>query len=660
MKKIILFWIMLCSILSVSSQNIQEFDNFVSDELVGGLSDLKVIREINGGTIFKVQYSSDCTYEMQGAFEYACKIVEEYLPPCLPITISVKWETFRGITAKKQLSKIKILGYENFTDVTFGSTSYMPHIKHILLKEYETHVNHTFYDSIPDVVFLDNPNRPDITISYNENLKSEFSYSLDTECGDKYDFISLAIRDIVRGLGFVSHYTYNPTKKTLAFPSEKSNPFENVISQALGKNISDSERLVRATQGSLPIPFESNTYLPLTLYAPTTYENGVSLNYFIPDTTYVISNVLSYNFGRGTICRDLNDKYAEDVFRSFLGWKEDFLVGTSGTTSSGAGNTSMLLPYNGSIRFDDYLEKSIQREPPRQNINVSYQSNSEFNEIGNYINQFHCYYCQDFSDQNKEGITISLLKKDGKWDIVYHTGDNYPYQDFSFTDWVLSYTAAEYARTCDGFLRARITFANPGKNGQLCFTSRYFVVDYLPQTVEIQLAQENKKLSKRFYSPDLTRTVRIYMKNIEGLTRVVAEKKRAGFRLPTRIEISDFKKGYFDVEIDTNIDNTFTVVGYNDNGSSRSIPIEIAADYDPSTQYILIQNNNTLRLAPVVDNPVELKEYIIIPLDQDKGILVNRKPLPQVIDISEKSSGYYLLKCYDQEMNEYDFKFLKE
>jgi len=72
-------------------------------------------------------------------------------------------------------------------------------------------------------------------------------------------------------------------------------------------------------------------------------------------------------------------------------------------------------------------------------------------------------------------------------------------------------------------------------------------------------------------------TLRFYFGNIEGINRIILEQKRKGAVVANKIQINDFKSGFFDLPIDRSITYTFTAVGYNDNGYTRSLPLTIEA-----------------------------------------------------------------------------------
>ncbi len=62
---------------------------YASDSYNERTDSVMPIRYIDGGTVFIVKYSEDCDFEMQSAFNHACRILEERVPNCPPLTVSV-------------------------------------------------------------------------------------------------------------------------------------------------------------------------------------------------------------------------------------------------------------------------------------------------------------------------------------------------------------------------------------------------------------------------------------------------------------------------------------------------------------------------------------------------------------------------------------------
>lgn len=137
---------------------------------------------------------------MKGAFEYACKIWEEPLPNTLPINIHAKIGKIRGSGNGKLLSRVQPTSY-NLDNLNDNLSS---RIKYVILAEYNTGSIVTFGDSIKHEDFF---NKPDITITYNIDYLDEFS--LENTPENKYDFVTVVLRDIAKGLSFISGFTAN-------------------------------------------------------------------------------------------------------------------------------------------------------------------------------------------------------------------------------------------------------------------------------------------------------------------------------------------------------------------------------------------------------------------------------------------------------------------
>lgn len=173
MKKFTLFLLSSVICLSVYCQSTIEFDSYGLDQYIEKCTDIPIVREINGGTVFQITYEPENAWNnsMKGAFEYACKIWEEQLPNSMPINITAKIGSLRGSGKGNLLSRVLPTSY-NFYNSDEDLSS---RIKHVLLAEYNSGHNASFIDSINSNDFF---NKPDITITYNQNMLNEFSFSL--------------------------------------------------------------------------------------------------------------------------------------------------------------------------------------------------------------------------------------------------------------------------------------------------------------------------------------------------------------------------------------------------------------------------------------------------------------------------------------------------
>lgn len=401
--------------IALWGQSSTESDSYALDQFIEKCTDVPVLRQINGGTVFKVTYEPEELWDnsMRGAFEYACKIWEEQLPNSLPINIRAKIGNIRGTNNMKLLSKVQSTTY----DLNNHETVLSSRMKYVLLAEYNSGYNATYLERVTDVDFF---NKPDIVITYNKSMLNDFSYSLENTPVNKYDFVTVVLRDIARGLGFSFNMTANSQKQTLEDTNRPLTYYENIVRQAIGgKNL--SEAYTNATKGSLTLSvnyyYYNNT---LHLYAPTTWQNGMSLNYLIPEQSRNFTELLSYNFGKGSVVRNIVDSY-KNIFYDFQGWQTyNVVTGPSSTSASSDGSSDNIITYKGDITLEDrpHNQNNISKKNIVQRASSKYEkmANSNTFDLQSYLFPYNYMY----PDKSGSGAwLISLLKKDGTWDPVY-------------------------------------------------------------------------------------------------------------------------------------------------------------------------------------------------------------------------------------------------
>lgn len=656
MKKFVVLLLSLLSVSGAKAEDYIESYNIVSDEYDNSVHGAGVIRQINGGTVIIPEFDESCPEDIKGPFRHACKILEEYLYPSLPLRVRVSCGTLTGASSNS-ISKVRYNTEKEFGNNSGCKNSPMTLIKGVIVAELGYGQNITYLRHVPNLEFLIGD--PDIEITYNDSKLSEMSFSFDAVTDAKYDFISVALRDLLIGFGFTSSFIYNPVTKGLENPAQEMIPFESCISQALGGvNITPAERLARATQGELSIG-------SLKLYAPKQWKNGVSLNYFVPQDDCLLSQILSYNFCKGMSFRTISDKYDFFVFRKILDWNANFTTG-SGSSSSANGSTSLLMPYNGSIDFEQSEYGITMQSNIDVNNNGQRSVSATDTEVHDYVHQFHPFYVSDNEyGYDSSAVSICLLKKDGTWDVVFFSGI-YPLgEPYNMADWTLHCDDSEYARTMDGYLRARFTtrhFSCDYDIATITYKSTFFVIDYLPQKASLAYkftgTTATNPTGARIIGGD-EKPVRLYFSDIEGLDRIVLERLREGNRVPSKINVTDFRKGYFDTTIDKN--TTFTVVGYNKNGTSRSLPLKITYPTAAATATKNLSfriTGNTIMIDGVGDNNIARCE--ISPLSTTGISRLDYEILDNAIDISNLNNGFYILNLYDEANGLIDrFKFKK-
>ena len=99
-----------------------------NDSYSGVCAEVPEVREIYGGTVFKVTFDENCPVELQSAFNYACKIWEENALTCHPINISVNVDKIRTFGSNKALSNVRyrVIYFENENGTTRSNTITVP------------------------------------------------------------------------------------------------------------------------------------------------------------------------------------------------------------------------------------------------------------------------------------------------------------------------------------------------------------------------------------------------------------------------------------------------------------------------------------------------------------------------------------------------------
>ena len=108
--------------------------NVLSTMYSNEVNDVPAIRNLNGGTVIIPIFDETCPEVMKSAFSYACKIVEDYMPPTLPLKVKVTWRIFSGATAD-DVSKVNSRTKEDFAGSEYYKNATTSAIKGVLLSE---------------------------------------------------------------------------------------------------------------------------------------------------------------------------------------------------------------------------------------------------------------------------------------------------------------------------------------------------------------------------------------------------------------------------------------------------------------------------------------------------------------------------------------------
>lgn len=120
----------------------------------------------------------------------------------------------------------------------------------------------------------------DITITYfnkSNKLIENCSFALDENTIDDnyYDFVTIVLRDIAKSFGIIWN---NKIVVNEQFRINTNNilPYEKHVLDCLGYDGDNHQAYLNAIKGSL-------AFGKFTIYAPVTWDQERSLNYFIPD-----------------------------------------------------------------------------------------------------------------------------------------------------------------------------------------------------------------------------------------------------------------------------------------------------------------------------------------------------------------------------------------
>ena len=415
-----------------------------------------------------------------------------------------------------------------------------------------------------------------------------------------------------------------------------------------------SEKTVNVAQSFIENSY-SNTPLDIIL------KNGVSLNYFIPDSTKNITEILNYQLGRGSVIRNITDNYNK-LFQYLQGWQTYNITTGYNDRVSSSGSTNNKFAYNGSINIalNSIASNSNNQFDNKITLCETISENTQ-NQNENFILSNYLFpYDYKYPDSGGSGSwLISLLKKDGTWDLVYRQdtgGFDIPLQ-VSMSDLNINPDHSQYQRTCDGYLRCRIThykqeYDHLYHRPIYKIQNRYYVLDYLPQKVKMKYNSTISTVSNlnNIISDDYTRDIRISINGLEGVNRVVVEQLDEGNDLPVRYEVPNFKKGYFTATVDKELYTQFAIYSYNNNGSTKSDYLTIEPlytvqqlfDIQLESNEIFLTYNNRRALPKNVKYNIYSTNFNNVSILK-KGVIESEN---STIDISEINSGNYILRIY--------------
>ncbi len=655
-------------------------ETMANDSFAGEVIDMPGVRPIWSGSKIIVSYDEDVPQEMVGAFDFATKIWEEVLPPTLPITVRVELsKTMRGKSKISTVLPMKLQGVStNYKDCSLPFTA----IKAISMKDYNVNGRAALIDPRDLAVVSDST---DIVISYNPNVIEDFSFNLDAELeADKYDFVSLALRDIALGLGFAHQIRGSKITEKISYPpSRELTPYEKLLQNILGTD--ESMAYQKAMSDTLSV-FGNK------LYTPNPFETGKSLQYFVADESTTIGRLLRHDFSKGYIMRDITyptvrsngtvENGWDYFFKYAFEWVNDLFTGNGTGEIEEDIPEDKTLPFKGQVTFDLSDEAfSDYSLPENEEFSLSSLDDWEY-DFGEDFDRApidplpYSLRSPIIHEDLGTYYVISAQLKDGTWDnletpLSDGKGYTFSYGEPTFTvdmdALTHSYPIDQYARTVDGGLKYRLV----KRNGSVCyrqnFKVQYFTRSYTPQNAKIKYTKvydgvqsanmESLSLDSEKYTVD----VQIGISNLEGTTSVEVEQFDGDSEVPFYYDVDDFRKGYFVANLFSWVDTKLTLICYNENGYSESNTIIIPAlgkklntiSYKLNGESISIYGLNEINVA---NNNVRYS--ISTPLNSlstQQGMINSERS----INISSLPKGMYILSVMENGKMISSFKFAK-
>lgn len=642
----------------------QSFHSGISNLVV---TDVPIVRDTYGGTKIIPTFYGDWDVDQKEAFMTACRLWEEVLPTSFPIKIKVKEQLVNSnMTSNSVLSETYVQSIHDsvsyYVGEPFAPLLLNVQAKGVLYKIMTGQAEGEVEDVVENSSLFVEDEMEIIYYHYtNKKLNDIYSFSIDASSvpSDKYDFVTFAMRDIAKGLGIGWYFPARNGR--LNFNSNKATAFEKYILRQLP---SDKQLAYNAaTQGSLYVYGEQN--MEYQLYAPVTWADNVSLNYFFPDNNIKITKLLDWNFGTGQIMRDIIDENTNKIFSNLLGWNGLIGVGIDdeiiNSTEYGA-NTGNAVPYQGNITFYSSGGRNVNHNSHRVPVNMVREIAQNRDVEVPDVYKYHPNYLPNGSigDNNR---SLALLRNNGEWDVIY--SDYYTIEgediDVSYNDLQIHYPDSAYARTYDGKLRGRYTYYSGVGPHTSNMTVNYFVLNDLPQAVEMIPSQCRFMPEYDAYYDEYTGVIRVPIGKTAGTTRIVVAQYDDGDTVPFYYEVPNVKDNYFTAVVDREYETTFVLTAYNGNGNTQStyvytpplpqngINLQFTRDKDvinishPSRR----QRNESLVSMATITDVMGNRASIYMPFENGK------------IDISSLPKGNHILNVTDVRGFAHSFKFSK-
>lgn len=476
-------------------------------------------REIIGGTIINVTYEgSRISNTLKGAFEYACRLMEERMPTIYPLNIKVQIANFRD---NQCLAMVEPIPMQN---QWYDDRAYYKRSSH-----FDPGYTGEYFE--PTLDFFKGT---DAVIKF--SATQPFDYNLNTENiqPNKYDFVTVALQALIKAVGFSCKTYSSGTTVTITDPSNK------YTHSILSSNSSDNYRYAISGQATIQAASGSKNKWKLECNAP--YKPGISLNYFAEEPSNKETAIMQYGISKGSYIRYVGNGIKD--FFSFCGWDRPIITSGKNSISIENGKANSVIAFQG-VHSKEKSDLPSNRLLSNDNDDV-YNYISTRSETGNVDG----YY---------------VLLRDGSWEDFRGVFANLTQNE-------------KYSRSADGHLRIKHIYTiNMGNTYGNKYVS-YELYSYLPQKPDASLNsyQESTDLYRLKTIRPLSTTsnddvyldVEIGLKNLEGTTKVVVEQTDSDYPVPYSYIVDNPKEGKFIAYMNKSYPSTFKLTYINSNGQT--------------------------------------------------------------------------------------------
>jgi len=627
---------------------------------------LPIQRYVAGGTKIIVDFDGYWEFDQKEAFNRACSIWEEVIPTTFPIRVKATMnadDSIRNAGYADILSEVQFNCKEDIPSDCWTTYAPISQPKAIVFDKICNLGVSSYWKYVLDSSYFD---IYDFEITFYKYKNMDDIYSFDYSgipVQGKYDFVTTVMRHIATGLG-LSWSHRHVSNGSLVVDASKMTPYDAVIADSLAAGVGSNLSVwyQRATQGGLVV---NGGHMNYTLYAPQTWSPVMSLNYFIPDSSNKLSQLMRWDYSRGMVMHDIFDDSTVYMFTELLRWEPMITIGignehSGGVISAGIATNTQAIAPGGTLSLG--VPASLNSISPEASADKAvlpmiYRDNTTYEMMKQYHPNYYNGTIENY------GWTVSVLKKDGTWEAVYHNDDDEAALQLSESDIVLSEPLVNYARSYDGHLRCRVSYKreNPNDYYVYCY---YCLLKTLPQQVEASPAQ--CRTISMVEDDEYSKIINVKIGNLAGTKRLFVGQLDDWATVPYYYEVTDFSKGYFEATVDVEYPTVFTIVAYDEYNRYTTKVITYQPDpYETGIQMNFTMHGNVIEIDPVhtrrnANELISSSRIISISPERAKSSNWERcKYKGGMIDISNLQQGAYILIVTDVKGRDHTYKFCK-